>query len=180
MSKKLLSNHTYETWEIDLSDMKHYTDITKAMEEIGAVDYVYTFVYNNEVIKHGLSTPTSQKTDCGDRIYRQAGHLDGWDVKLGGRSGDDMEDIATDYYAQTGQWLNRKNVKIIVRNLTGMSSPSVSDSKWHVKQLERKLIKEHVEQFGKLPIGNIKEESYVDNKAFVRKEIWERLVEEEI
>ena len=180
MSKKLLSSHKYETWEIDLSDMTHCKDILKDMKEIGAVDYVYTFVYNNEVIKHGLSTPTSQKTDCGDRIYRQSGHLDGWDAKLGSDSGDEMEDIATDYYAQTGQWLNRKNVKIIVRNLTGMSSPSVSDSKWHVKQLERKLIKEHVEHVGKLPIGNIKEESYVDNKTFVSKEIWERLVEEKI
>lgn len=178
MSITLLSDQPYETWELDLSKMSHYSDILKAMKYIGAVDYVYTFVYNNEVIKHGLSTPSDPTADPGERIYRQAGNLDGWNTKLHGSSGKDMLDITSDYFNQTGHWLNRKGMKIIVRNQTGLPSPNVSDSKWHVKQLERKLIKEHVEQLGRLPIGNIKEEAYIDDKTFVSTDVWNNLFQD--
>lgn len=171
----LLADDPCQTWELDLSTMSHYSDILKAMKYIKATDYVYTFIFNNEVIKHGLSTPTDPTAEPGERIYRQAGNLEGWSTKLNGASGKDMLDIDAEYFARTGNHLNRMGMKIIVRNQTGISSPSVSDSKLHVKQLERKLIKEHVSQFGKLPIGNIKNEDHIDDKAFVSTDTWNNL-----
>jgi len=175
----LLSDNPYQTWELDLSTLSHYSDILKVMKYIKATDYVYTFIFNNEIIKHGLSTPADTTAETGERIYRQAGNLEGWNSKLHGASGKDMIDIDTDYFARTGKHLNRMGMKIIVRNLTGIQSPNISDSKWHVKQLERKLIKEHISQFGKPPIGNIKEESYIDNKTFVSTDTWNNCFESE-
>ena len=177
MSTSLLSDKPYLTWELDLSKMDHYSDILKVMKHIKVTDYVYTFIFHNEIIKHGLSTPTDVTSEPGERIYRQAGNIEGWGSRLHGPSGKDMLDIDADYFSQTGKRLNRMGMKIIVRDQTGLQSPSVSDHKWHVKQLERKLIKEHVSQFGKLPIGNIKEEAYIDGKSFVSAKLWHDLFE---
>lgn len=69
-------------------------------------------------------------------------------------------------------------MKIIVMDQTGIQSPNISDKNWHVKQLERKLIKEHVDRFGYKPIGNIKDESYIDSKAFVSVDLWNDLFKE--
>jgi len=158
--------------------MRHYSEILKAMKSLKISDYVYAFIFNGIVIKYGLSIPSNTTSDSGERIYRQAGNLDGWGIRLHGSSGKDMIDIDAEYFAQTGNHLNRNGMKIIIMDQTEIQSPNASDKKWHVKQLERKLIKEHVDQFGYKPIGNIKDEAYIDGKAFVSVDLWNNLFED--
>jgi hypothetical protein len=172
----VLQTHPYPVYEINLATLIDAVDISSIMKSLSVVDYVYTFEFRGQVIKHGISV--DKKSIPGDRIYRQAGHLEGWKYRLRGPNGNDMRLIDSDYFAKTGQHLNRMGMKIIVRDLTNVSSPSLADCNLHVKQLERELIKEYVNTHNRLPVGNIKDEAHIDNKAYVTKSTWSKLFEE--
>jgi len=164
----------YPTYEIDLEKLDNPVDISKIVKEFGTKEYVYTFEYNGEIIKHGISV--DKKSIPGERIYRQAGHLEGWSKQLAnGSAGDDMREIDDRYFANTNTRLNRKGMKITVRDLTKVDSPSAADEHLHIKQLERQLIKEYKDTHNTLPIGNVKDESYIDNKPYVAKTTMEKL-----
>ena len=166
----------YPIYEIDLEQLNTAVDISKIVKEFGTVKYVYTFEYRGEIIKYGISV--DEKSIPGERIYRQAGHLEGWHKQLApGSAGDDMRDIDVKYFVKTGTGLNRLGMKIVVRDLTKVDSSSVVDKNLHVKQLERQLIKEYTDIHNVLPIGNVKDESYIDNKTCVTKSTWHRLFE---
>jgi hypothetical protein len=68
-------------------------------------------------------------------------------------------------------------MKLTVYDLTKVPSPSIHDPVLHVKQLERQLIKEHQELYGHIPIGNIKDESYLDKKSYIATSTWNTLFE---
>jgi hypothetical protein len=172
---KTLQTEPYPVYEIELSQLSQAADISAIMKKLDVVYYTYTFDYNGLVIKYGISV--DKKSNSGDRIYRQAGHLSGWKYRLVGPNGNDMRIINDYYFQETGTHLNRVGMKIIVRDLTRVSSPSVDDPVLHVKQLERQLIKEHEKLHGHIPIGNIKDESYLDKKSYIAKSTWNALFE---
>lgn len=164
----------YPIYKIELDKLNTAVDISAIVKSFGTVKYVYTFKYNGEIIKHGISV--DKKSIPGERIYRQAGHLVGWPTQLApGSAGTDMRDIDTKYHTETGVNLNRHGMIITVYDLTNVDSPSITDENFHVKQFERKLLKEYTDQHDTLPIGNIKDESYIDNKTCVKKTVWNRL-----
>lgn len=170
----ILQTEPYPVYEIDLAKLSQASDISIIMKILKVVDYVYTFSYQGRIIKHGISV--DKKSNFGDRIYRQAGNLEGWSYRLRGPNGSDMRDIDNLYFAETGEHLNRLGVKITVRDLTHVPSPSIVDEALHVKQLERQLIKEYTDQNNRLPIGNIKDESYIDNKTYVSLETLNKIL----
>lgn len=88
-----------------------------------------------------------------------------------------MRDIDVKYSVITGANLNRKGMRITIRDLTKIDSPSIADKDLHVKRLERQLIKEYKEKHNKLPLGNVKDESHVDRKTCITKETWNSLFE---
>jgi len=96
---------------------------------------------------------------------------------LQGPNGDDMRQIDNDYFQKTGKHLNRSGMKIVVRDLTNADSPSITDPIMHVKQLERQLIREYQDTYGHAPIGNIKDEAYIDSKTYVTPQVWATLFE---
>jgi hypothetical protein len=164
----------YPIYEIDLAKINTPVEISSIVKGFDTINYVYTFEYKGEIIKHGISV--DKKSIPGERIYRQSGHLEGWSKQLAvGSAGDDMRDIDDRYFANTSTRLNRKGMKITVRDLTRVESPSVADKHLHIKQLERQLIKEFKDTHDKLPIGNVKDESHIDNKAYVAKTTMEKL-----
>lgn len=175
MTYKTLQTVPYPVYEINLADLSDAASISSIMKALRVVDYVYTFEYQGRVIKHGISV--DKKSNYGDRIYRQAGHLEGWKYRLRGPNGNDMRSIDADFFAETGEHLNRLGIKIIVRDLTNISSPSLADCNLHVKQLERQLIKEYVDVHNRLPVGNIKDEAYIDNKTYVTATTWNNIFE---
>jgi hypothetical protein len=172
----ILQTSPYPVYEIDLGKLNTPIEISAIVKSFGTVKYVYTFVYFDEIIKHGISV--DEKSIFGERIYRQAGHLLGWPKQLApGSAGDDMRYIADRYFINNGKSLNRQGMKIVVRDLTNVESASVTDKNLHVKQLERQLIKEYKDMHNTLPIGNVKDEAYIDNKTCVTKSTWDRLFE---
>jgi hypothetical protein len=170
----IIQTSPYLVYEIDLSKLNVAVDISKILKGFGTVKYVYKFEYKDEIIKYGISV--DEKSIFGERIYRQSGHLPGWPTQLAiGSAGDDMREINDNYFAKTGTNLNRQGMKITVCDLTNINSPSAADENFHVKKLERQLIKEYAEKNNKLPIGNIKDESYIDNKTCVTKNTLDKL-----
>jgi hypothetical protein len=172
---EILQHTPYPVYEITLTNLNNAAEISAVMKEFRVVNYVYTFVYQGTVIKHGISI--DKKSNYGDRIYRQAGHLEGWKYRLQGPNGDDMRQIDNDYFQKTGKHLNRSGMKIVVRDLTNADSPSITDPIMHVKQLERQLIREYQDTYGHAPIGNIKDEAYIDSKTYVTPQVWATLFE---
>lgn len=172
----ILQTSPYPVYEIDLDKLNVPVEISSILKGFNTMKYVYTFEYRDRIIKHGISVDT--KSIPGERIYRQAGHLEGWHKQLApGSAGDDMRDINIKYFVDTGTALNRRGMKIIVRDLTSVDSSSSVDKNLHVKKLERQLIKEYTAIHNTLPIGNVKDESYIDNKTCVTKSTWNRLFE---
>jgi hypothetical protein len=167
----IIQTDPYPVYEIVLDNLNCAVDISAVVKHFGTKQYVYTFTYYDEIIKHGISV--DKKSIPGERIYRQAGHLQGWAKQLApGSAGDDMRDIDHKYHNITGSNLNRKGMKITVYDLTNVESPSMADKNLHVKRLERQLIKEYTEKHNKLPLGNIKDESHIDRKTCVNKATW--------
>lgn len=174
----VLQTAPYLIYEIDLEKLNTAVEVSSIVKGFGTINYVYTFRYRGEIIKHGISV--DKKSIPGERIYRQAGHLLGWDKQLAvGSAGDDIRLTDAKYYVKTGTNLNRKGMTITVYDLTNLESPSFADKHLHVKQLERQLLKEYEGKHGELPIGNVKDESYIDYKTCVTKSTWERLFEYE-
>ena len=170
----VIQTSPYPIYEIDLEKINTPVEISAIVKGFDTINYVYTFEYKGEIIKHGISV--DKKSIPGERIYRQSGHLEGWSKQLAdGSAGDDMRDIDNRYLATTNSRLNRKGMKITVRDLTRVESPSFADKHLHVKQLERQLIKEYEDTHNKLPIGNVKDESHIDNKPYVAKSTVEKL-----
>jgi len=133
---------------IDLSKCQDWTDVSKIMKEYGIEKYTYTFGCKAEVLKHGLSGDT--KSQIGDRIYRQAGHLEGWNGRLSSQSGSDMRIIADDYRSKYNKILDRKDVWIQVHDFTDSHDPDLE-----IEMHEDHLIQESIKaNQGRAPMGN--------------------------
>jgi hypothetical protein len=113
--------------------------------------YVYIFSCPRGVLKYGYSADNSRS--YGDRIYRQAGHLDGWTRKLNGSSGSDMRIIAENYQNKYNETLDRNNIQLSIIDLSNYDVLGSLES--HCKNLERMLIDDSIERNGSAPIGNI-------------------------
>ena len=142
---------------IDLSKLLNFSQICDIMKKYQIENYVYEFNFNGEVIKYGMSS--DQSRHYGERIYRQAGHLEGWPTgMLVGPSGSEMYFINKDYHELTGRNLNRNGMKIIVTNLS-------KQNKLECEKLEKYLIETYITIHGKAPIGN----KDTKTKFYVRK-----------
>jgi hypothetical protein len=134
-----------------LGKMRDPSDICfhMSLEEIKY--YVYIFTCPKGVLKYGYSADI--RSTFGDRIYRQAGHLNGWRHKLNGSSGSDMRIISENYFNKYNTVLDRNNMSIIVIDLSNHGIPGSQES--HCKNLERMLIDDCIERNGAAPIGNV-------------------------
>lgn len=133
---------------IDLGKCKDWTDVSKIMKAYGIKKYTYTFGCKEGVLKHGLSGDTGSQ--MGDRIYRQAGHLEGWNGRLSSQSGSDMRIIADDYRAKYDRVLNRQDVWIQVHDFSDADDPD-----YMIEAHEEYLIEESIKaNNGRAPMGN--------------------------
>lgn len=134
---------------INLKDLKNYNDICIIMRKNGINRYNYAFVEitTGEVVKHGLSAESNARD--GDRIYRQAGHLEGWGKsRLRGPNGAEMRIAADEFQQRHGFPLFRQHVRIDIIDMTGATDIEI-------KELERKMINETVDRTGGIPpVGN--------------------------
>jgi hypothetical protein len=170
-----ISNTEYPTYTIDLAKLDSFNQICDIFAELKITKYVYDFTYNSIVIKYGISADLS--CTWGERVYRQAGHLEGWEKRLSGSSGSDMRIINEDYFDQYGSKLNRDRMYLTIRDLTNAVNDHSTDRAWPCKKLERELIKEHIIRHGKAPIGNKDDEKKIDGRGYVSKKTISSLFE---
>lgn len=125
-----------------------HTDILKIFKQHNIKDYVYTIETERAIVKHGMSANTTGP--CGERIYRQLGHLLGWNTRLTGSSGSEMRIVADDYEQAYGEQLTRWDVTLKVYNMT-----DVPEAESYCLDFERGLINESIRTDGCAPVGNV-------------------------
>lgn len=139
------------TYTLDLKNLYFASQICDALKSKNTVSYVYIFSCSNGVLKYGYSCDKSRQ--FGDRVYRQAGHLNGWANKLNGSSGSDMRIIADNYKTKYGIELDRSDIKLTIIDLSTFGP--LESHEFHCKKLERLLIDDCISRNGAAPIGNI-------------------------
>lgn len=165
---------SYPIYQIDLGKMNCYSDILKLCKEFNIVKYVYVmFTRSGIVVKVGASDPATRRNP-GERLYRQCGHIDGWSQTLIGPSGNDIFPTIERFHKKTGQHLNRKDILILVRNLTDIDETNVC-IKNAVEIIEQELIENYIRLFGETPIGNIDDERHVKKQPFINKKDWDNM-----
>ena len=136
--------------------------IKRDMKKADVKCYVYAFYHKGVVMKYGVQYESDSKT-YGERIYRQAFHIPGWPTKPSKTTaGNDMLDIIPHFPG-----INKNDVTIQVWDMTHFPRANSNDPKFEVNKVERQFIKEYTELYNKKPIGNIKDESHMDNKGYV-------------
>jgi hypothetical protein len=154
---------------IDCSTLTHAREIRQEMREAGVRLYCYAFTHKSEVLKFGEQHKWDPTT-YGERIYRQAWHIPGWPTTPKSSSGSDMLDII-----QNVPNINKNDVCIMIWDMTNYPRSSVANPSFEVRTLERQLIKAYIDEHGKKPVGNIKDEKHMDRKTRVKVDLFDAL-----
>lgn len=178
---------TYELgkpdYNIHLRDLSTASFLLQFCKTKNIRNYAYAFVFNSpfafvdEILKIGRSAGG----EIGERIYRQAGHIPGWNTVLHGPSGSDILEVIKLYEtlnpASTGL-LNTSNISIRLWDVTGAPNPHISDVAYPTRVCENQLLTEYEELTGMLPVGNLKDTRNEMMKPFVSTNTWNSLFEE--
>lgn len=160
------------TFVIDCSTLLNAYEIRKEMRDANIRTYCYAFIYKSEIMKYGEQHKWDPIT-YGERIYRQAWHIPGWPNTPKSSSGSDMLDIIRDFPS-----INKNDVCIMIWDMTNYPRAYSKDPAYEVRMLERQLIREYIEEHGKKPLGNIKDEEHMDRKTNVKDTLWAELFDE--
>jgi hypothetical protein len=160
------------TFKFDLSAYLTASTIKRDMRNINVKNYVYAFFHKETLMKYGVQYDCDNDT-FGERIYRQAFHIPGWpSVPSKKSAGNDILDIIC-YFPN----INKNDITIQVWDMTNYPRANSNNPKFEVNQVERQFIKEYIKLHGSRPIGNIKDERHMDNKAFVPDVMFNNLFE---
>lgn len=170
-------DETVKLFEVDLSKCRSYLDFSHSLKRYNIKKYTYIFYYDDEILKIGLSNDENSHMVL-ERVYRLTGHLPGWPSSLSGPSGREMVKICEDFYYVTGKRVHKNGVRIQIFDWSGIDSPT-SDPNFLTKKHERHLIKLYEDKYHTLPVGNIKDESYMDQKNYVDTVIFKEFFTEE-
>jgi hypothetical protein len=154
---------------LDLKDLLHAKEIRQYMRIQDIREHCYAFVYKNKVMKYGIQYEW-KPTTYGERSYRQAWYIPGWPTKPKSSSGDDMLDIIKNFPN-----INKNDVTLVIFDMTHYPRASSVEPEYEVKQLERQLIKDHIDSNNEPPVGNIKTEDHMDQKSIVKDAIFDSL-----
>ena len=155
-----------------LKKLQKAAEILKVMRDNAVEGYVYAFEYMGIIIKYGVQYQAGD--GHGNRIYRQAFHIPGWDKPCSpNMSGDDMRDIINEHFPS----IHKDDVVIHVWDMTSYPQTIEGDFKFDINKLERQFIKAHINKHGRTPLGNIKDESHMDTKWVVSSEVFTSLFE---
>ena len=171
---------SFPKYTFDVGPLNVPAEICAFFKKYQIDKYVYCLMFKGIIIKFGMSAPDGISREWGERVYRQIGHCFTWGtgVRLEGSSGADWLIIERDFKGLYGIDLDHKHLKVIVWDVTNYAFQSFNPFK-EVESMESELINNYREQFGEKPIGNINDEANKRNRAFVPKDHWNNLVEEE-
>lgn len=140
---------------IRLQTLNHADEILQYCKRNQIRWYAYEFRFKQSVIKYGYSMSGLD----GERVYRQAWYIPGWATIPTSHSGADMQNIIKKN-PQHFKNIHKDDVELVIYDLTGYCFYSNWDNgiKQEVKNVEALLMENHIEQFGKLPPGNERQE----------------------
>jgi hypothetical protein len=161
---------------IDLNQCLHAAQIKQLMKKMGIKYYTYAFMFNNSVMKYGMSADNDWiRGSFGERIYRQAFQISGWPTKPSAKSaGSDMLDVIK-YFPN----INKSNVCIKVWDMTSYPFAVRDDPREEILECERTLLDMHEQTFGYLPIGNVRDERKIAKKSRVTDQIFNSMFDTE-
>jgi hypothetical protein len=152
-----------------LRDYKNPVNLSHAVGTIGMTRYLYAFVHtfpsqthfgmDSEIIKYGKGADFEwQKGAWGNRVYRQAGNIPGWDTMLSGPNGQEMFiDYIPAYQVRYNRSVHKDNVIVMVWDFTTYQFLSESQFDITLRQFEDFLIEEYKKTHnGVSPAGNTK------------------------
>ena len=154
---------------IDCSTLTHAREIRQEMREAKVRLYCYAFTYKSEILKFGEQHKWDPTT-YGERIYRQAWHIPGWPTMPKSSSGSDMLDIIQNFPN-----ISKNDICIMIWDMTNYPQASLANPSFEVRSLERQLIKAYIDEHGKKPVGNIKDEEHMDRKTRVKTDLFNTL-----
>ena len=143
-----------KTITIPLGPLNLPREISSRIRNAGIETYNYAFTDQfDRVIKFGIQYSSKKGRQAGDRVYRQAGWLDGWGFYPSSANGSEMQQVAIKYKARYGFPLNRQNVKIVIWDKTN-ASLSTDEMRDICEEVEKQQISNHIEIHGRAPVGN--------------------------
>lgn len=170
-----INHNTLPQFDIDLSQIKDACEIKGIMKKVGVLDYVYAFINGTSIMKYGQSSYKGQRNPYGERIYRQARYISGWQKspKTKNSSGSDFLKVL-EYFPN----VDKNQVRIHVWDLTGYNFAVEHDHSYELTSVENQLIENYKHIYGIIPVGNIKDESYIKSKTRVVDAVFSNLFEE--
>ena len=144
---------TCPQYQVNLRDVSSACDLqTDIFNNHNIKYYCYEFfdILQRITVKYGQSEYITPNGRCGERAYRQAGHLVGAPNRLGGSSGADMRILCDDYKAKYKQDLHWDNVSLHIWDLTQHVTRKDATVEYETYSILRYLLLNN----GQLPIGN--------------------------
>jgi hypothetical protein len=139
--------------KINFAELYDPMQILHIVKHANFRNYVYCFIDDQErVLKYGVQHSANKQ--LGERVYRQAVNLDGWNKPQPYSSnGMSIKRIAKDYESVYHKKLSRNNVSVLLWDQTN-DTMSTSEMRAKCLNVEGDLISKHINQFGCAPIGN--------------------------
>lgn len=143
-----------KTFTITLANLTSPREICALFEARGCKYFNYTFQSNTEIIKHGKAADKEwMASTWGNRIYRQAGGIEGWGGhSLHDSSANKMRELMRIHFPT----LTKNDVTITIYDYTDeLASLDEKEIDRRLLNEEHELIKKHVEDYGVTPKLNI-------------------------
>jgi len=143
--------HAQPRYVMTVSKLPTPWGVITDFRRLGIRNYIYTIACSEDIIKHGMSCPRSERTKPGDRLYRQLGQLSGWDCdSLQGSSGSDLKLVVDKYFPN----ITRNDITVTIYDMTNYS---FFGGKLDLEKGEHALVAEYEKQHGRRPYGNIQD-----------------------
>ena len=134
---------------IKLKHLEKPRDITHKFDHHRIGCYIYEFSANGIVIKYGMSMNESR--DLGERVYRQAAHLSGWNRIADSSAGDDILEAVKRFEDHQKIFIYRNDVILTVWDLGRILNET------QVKQREAQVIHDYHIAHKRMPYGNVQD-----------------------
>lgn len=166
-----------KVYTIPLKGLSHPWEIVNLIKQLGIRKYVYAIMYNNIVVKYGMSDANTTKS--GERIYRQVGHLDSFGPnKIVGPNGSEFVDINQRFKDKYTADIDHNGMSITVWSFDNYNFRTMDTVK-EITDAESELIETYKNHYGDLPIGNKDDNKFWKRKVAVSRSVYESIFDEE-
>lgn len=152
------------SYQFNLGKIDHPSTIMDIARKTGWGAYAYVITAGDTVLKYGISMNEGRN---GERVYRQAAHVRGWDRKFRSGAGADILITISEHEDNIEKFIKRQDVAITVWDLGNVT-------KTYAQRVEAELIQEYLNKKGSKPIGNHKDHTRALRATEVSNELYNK------